>query len=41
LWREALEKRLDEYYQVVGWNKNTGIPTREKLMELGIEELVH
>jgi len=37
--RSAFEKMLDEYYQIVGWDKVTGIPTKEKLMELGIENL--
>jgi aldehyde:ferredoxin oxidoreductase len=30
---------LDEYYDLAGWDKNSGIPTKEKLMELGIEYL--
>jgi aldehyde:ferredoxin oxidoreductase len=30
-----LERMLPEYYQVRGWGKN-GIPTREKLAELGL-----
>jgi aldehyde:ferredoxin oxidoreductase len=29
---------LDEYYKVRGWDKN-GIPTEEKLKELGLEEI--
>lgn len=37
--REAFEKMLDEYYQMVGWDKSTGIPTDKKLAELGIEKL--
>lgn len=36
--KNAFEKMLDEYYQIVGWDKVTGIPTKEKLMELGIEK---
>jgi len=28
---------LDEYYTVRGWNLNTGSPTREKLVELGLD----
>ena len=37
--RSVFEKMLDEYYQIVGWDKVTGIPKKEKLMELGIENL--
>lgn len=37
--REAFEKMLDEYYQVVGWDLDAGRPTDEKLKELGIEDL--
>ena len=29
---------LDEYYQVRGWDKN-GVPTTDKLEELGLEEI--
>jgi aldehyde:ferredoxin oxidoreductase len=28
---------LDEYYTVRGWDLDTGIPRREKLVELGLE----
>jgi len=28
---------LDEYYTVRGWNLDTGVPSREKLVELGLE----
>jgi len=27
---------LDDYYQIRGWDKRTGIPTTEKLKELGL-----
>ena len=37
LTREQLECMLDEYFVLRGWNKTTGIPTREKLKELGLE----
>ncbi|MHA1261751.1 MAG: aldehyde ferredoxin oxidoreductase C-terminal domain-containing protein [Candidatus Freyarchaeota archaeon] len=29
---------LDEYYEERGWSKETGIPTRQKLIELGLQE---
>ncbi len=32
------EAMLDEYYEARGWNSN-GIPTREKLIELALEEI--
>jgi aldehyde:ferredoxin oxidoreductase len=32
-----LPAMLDEYYAVRGWDKE-GIPAREKLFELGLEE---
>jgi aldehyde:ferredoxin oxidoreductase len=34
---EDLKVMLDEYYTVRGWNLDTGIPSREKLVELGLE----
>jgi len=35
--RASFEKMLDEYYDLVGWDKITGIPKEEKLIELGLE----
>ena len=32
---EELEKAIEEYYELRGWDEN-GVPTKEKLMELGI-----
>ncbi len=34
--RASFEKLLDEYYESVGWDKNTGIPTENKIKDLGI-----
>ncbi|MFQ6112285.1 MAG: aldehyde ferredoxin oxidoreductase C-terminal domain-containing protein, partial [Nitrospinota bacterium] len=34
-----LEPMLDEYYEARGWDKGTGIPKREKLIELGLEDV--
>ncbi|MHB1042258.1 MAG: aldehyde ferredoxin oxidoreductase family protein [Eubacteriales bacterium] len=34
-----MEALLDQYYNVMGWDKN-GLPTPEKITELGLEELV-
>ena len=32
------EEMLDEYYRLRGWDRN-GVPTREKLKELGLEDV--
>ncbi len=37
--REMLDYMLDQYYEFRGWDKETGVPTREKLEELGLEDL--
>ncbi|MGB9661294.1 MAG: aldehyde ferredoxin oxidoreductase family protein [Moorellaceae bacterium] len=34
---ERLEVMLDAYYEAMGWDKRTGLPTPEKLRELGLE----
>jgi phenylacetate-coenzyme A ligase PaaK-like adenylate-forming protein len=36
--REKFEQMKDEYYDQRGWDPKSGIPTRKKLMELGLEE---
>ena len=35
--KEELETMLDEYYSARGWAQETGVPTRKKLVELGLE----
>jgi aldehyde:ferredoxin oxidoreductase len=35
-----LDAMLDDYYEVRGWDKATGIPTMEKLLELGLDDVV-
>jgi len=35
----SFDRMLDNYYQIVGWDKNTGVPSKEKLIELGLENL--
>jgi len=35
--REDLNKMLDEYYTVRGWDLGTGVPTRKKLVELNLD----
>jgi aldehyde:ferredoxin oxidoreductase len=35
-----VEKMLDEYYQMRGWDVETGIPTRKRLLEDGLQDVV-
>jgi len=37
--QEKWDKMLDEYYDLVGWDKKTGAPTRAKLEELGLKDI--
>jgi len=37
--REVTDKLLDEYYGIRGWDIQTGIPTREKLIDLGLADV--
>jgi aldehyde:ferredoxin oxidoreductase len=34
-----LDHMLDEYYTARGWDPETGIPTRKKLVELSLENI--
>jgi len=34
-----LDQMLDEYYTARGWDPATGIPTKKKLVELGLENI--
>ena len=34
-----MEKMLKEYYQYRGWDWATGRPTKEKLLELGLNQV--
>lgn len=36
--KDDAERMLDDYFDERGWDKETGIPTREKLIELGLRE---
>jgi aldehyde:ferredoxin oxidoreductase len=38
--RHTLEAMKDAYYQFRGWDQATGIPTPEKLRELGLDDLI-
>jgi aldehyde:ferredoxin oxidoreductase len=35
-----LDPMLDEYYELRGWDKRTGFPTKGKLAELDLEEII-
>ena len=36
--REDWEKSLDMWYEAMGWNKETGIPTRETLEKFDLKD---
>jgi aldehyde:ferredoxin oxidoreductase len=36
---QEFEEAKEEYYRIRGWDERTGIPTREKLADLGIEDI--
>jgi aldehyde:ferredoxin oxidoreductase len=40
LTREDVEQWLRDYYDERGWDTKTGIPTSEKLVELGLEKMI-
>lgn len=37
--REKMSRILDDYYQLRGWDRKTGIPTRKKLEDLGLRDV--
>jgi len=37
--KSDLDRMLDEYYELRGWNKETGIPTAAKLVSLGLSHV--
>lgn len=39
LTRDDMNKLLDDYYEERGWDVERGIPTKEKLIELGLESM--
>ncbi|MCD2492590.1 hypothetical protein LQE92_08115 [Lacrimispora sp. NSJ-141] len=38
--REKWEKMMDHYYEIHGWDKETGLPTAETLANCGLAELI-
>ena len=41
LSRETMDKLLDEYYELRDWDKSSGLPTAEKLTELGLSDVAN
>lgn len=39
LEQEGMDRMLDDYYRVVGWDRETGVPTRKTLEELGLSDV--
>jgi aldehyde:ferredoxin oxidoreductase len=39
LSRETIDKLLDEYYELRKWDKESGLPSIEKLTELGLHDI--
>jgi len=39
LTRQDFERMLDRFYEVCGWDRLTGVPTREKLEELDLRDV--
>jgi aldehyde:ferredoxin oxidoreductase len=37
--RDKLDNLLDQYYAFRGWDKETGIPTRDRLVSLGLDDI--
>ncbi len=40
LSRKEVNRLLDDYYDVRGCDRSTGLPTRKTLIELGLDEVV-
>jgi len=36
---DDLNRMLDEYYEARGWDKTTGIPSKETLLKLDLNEV--
>ncbi len=39
LERDGLDRMLDDYYRVVGWDLKTGVPERKTLEDLGLHDV--
>ena len=38
--KNELISMLDDYYEICGWDKETGIPTKKRLGELGLDFII-
>ncbi len=41
LSRDTIEQLLDEYYELRGWDRKSGNPTKDKLVELGLDDVAN
>jgi aldehyde:ferredoxin oxidoreductase len=39
LSRDTIDQLLDEYYELRGWDRSSGLPTGQKLRELGLSDI--
>ena len=39
LSKDTMDRVLEEYYELRGWDKRSGDPTKEKLFEIGLKEI--
>jgi aldehyde:ferredoxin oxidoreductase len=40
LTRDDINQILDDYYRERGWDLKTGVPKKEKIMHLGLQDFV-
>ena len=40
LTKGDLDQMIEDYYEERGWDRDNGVPTREKLVQLGLREFV-
>ena len=38
--KKEIDRLLDRYYELRGWDKKTGIPSPQKLVELRLDEII-
>ncbi len=36
---QAVARILDEYYELRGWEKSLGLPTEQRFIELGLQDI--
>ena len=40
LSKKDLEEMMNDYYEERGWDSESGIPSKQKLLELGLDDLI-